>query len=116
MPDEGLFELFDLKVTVAEPRFPMVCSHRVGDGFRVEGENLVFPEKTSFSMYALAALLPLLPAMQRTTDENDWMTTDSLIACPDPNCGALFRIERTGRRTFRHDDCTAVPLPGKNKQ
>lgn len=104
------FELYDLKVEVIEPRFSMVCSHRVGDYFLVQGENLVFPEQTAFSQYALAALLPLLPAKQRKTDHNDWMTTDALIACPDPNCGALFKITRTGLRTFSHAACTVVPL------
>ncbi len=39
------------------------------------------------------------------------MTTDTDIACPDPNCGARFRISRIGRRTFRHRDVTVVPLP-----
>ena len=38
------------------------------------------------------------------------MTTDTDIACPDPNCGARFRITRIGTRTFRHGDVTAVPL------
>ena len=104
------FELYNLKVEVVEPRFAMVCSHHVGDYFLVEGENLIFPEKTAFSQYALAALLPLLPAKQRKTNRNDWMTTDALIACPDPNCGALFKISRTGLRTFSHAACTVVPL------
>jgi hypothetical protein len=44
------------------------------------------------------------------TDPADWMTTDTLIACPDPNCGALFRITRTGTTTFRHSDVTVVPM------
>ena len=30
------------------------------------------------------------------------MTTDAEIACPDPHCGARFRITRLGRRTFSH--------------
>ena len=107
---DDTFELYDLKVEVAEPRFEMVCSHKVGDYFLVEGENLIFPRQTAFSQYALAALLPILPAKQRQSAPNDWMTTDALIACPDPNCGALFRISRTGVRTFRHSDCTIVPL------
>ena len=109
MSDDS-FTLYDLKVEVAEPRFPMVCSHHVGDYFLVQGENLVFPADTAFSQYALAALLPFLPAKQRPTEANDWMTTDALIACPDPNCGALFKITRTGLRTFSHADCTVVPL------
>ncbi len=113
---DDMFELYDLKVEVAEPRFDMVCSHKVGDYFLVEGENLIFPQQTVFSQYALAALLPFLPAKQRQTTPNDWMTTDALIACPDPNCGALFRISRTGLRTFRHSDCTVVALNPTDKQ
>jgi hypothetical protein len=45
------------------------------------------------------------------TDANDWMTTDSDVACPDPHCGARFRITRTGLRTLRHSEVTVVPLP-----
>ena len=111
-----LFELYDLKVEVTKGEKPMVCSHKSGSYFLVQGENLVFEEAGGtheFSLYALAALLPLLPAKQRMTHENDWMTTDSLIACPDPNCGALFRITRTGRRVFSHGECTVVPLAGE---
>jgi hypothetical protein len=60
-------------------------------------------------MYALAALLPLLPAKQRPTSPNDWMSTDAEIACPDPNCGGRFRVTRTGKRTFRHSETTGLP-------
>ena len=88
----------------------MVCSHRPGHAFDVHGENLVFAGESMFSIYALAALLPLLPAKQRDTHPNDWMTTDADIACPDPNCGASFRITRTARRSFRHSEVTVVPL------
>ena len=67
------FWLYDLKVeTVLDGRTP-VCRHVEGESFRVEGEALVFEEGTRVSMYALATLLPLLPAKQRPTDENDWM-------------------------------------------
>lgn len=103
------FDLFDLRVEVVPGDRPFVCGHRVGDYFLVEGENLIFPEKTSFSMYALAALLPLLPAKQRPLQENDWMLSDALIACPDPNCGARFKVTRTARRTLSHAACTVVP-------
>lgn len=108
---DDTFELYDLKVEVVATDRPMVCSHHVGDFFFVEGENLVFPEGSAFSMYSLAALLPLLPAKQRMTHKNDWMTTDALIACPDPNCGAQFLITRIGKRIQSHGVCTVVPLP-----
>ena len=51
-------------------------------------------------MYALAALLPLLPAKQREAAQNDWMSTDAEIACPDPNCGGRFRVTRLDKGTI----------------
>jgi uncharacterized repeat protein (TIGR04076 family) len=108
---DNRFDLFDLRVEVVATGRPMVCSHHAGDWFEVRGENLVFPPDQPFSMYALSAILPLLPAKQRDTHANDWMTTDAEVACPDPQCGARFRITRLGRRTFRHDEVTVVPLP-----
>lgn len=104
------FTLYDLRVEVVASRGKMICNHRVGDYFELSGENLSFPPGQTFPLYPLAALLPLLPAKQRDTHPNDWMTTDTDIACPDPHCGAIFRITRTGRTTFRHGDVTAVPL------
>jgi uncharacterized repeat protein (TIGR04076 family) len=105
------FTLYDLRVTVEAGERPMVCNHRVGDSFEVQGENLCFPPGQSFPLYPLAALLPLLPAKQRETHRNDWMTTDAVVACPDPLCGGRFRITRVGTRVFRHGEVTAVPLP-----
>ena len=88
----------------------MVCNHKVGDHFLLSGENLTLPAGQAFSIYALAALLPLLPAKQRATDPNDWMSTDAEVACPDPHCPTRFRITRIGRRRFSHAETTAVPL------
>jgi len=105
------FTLWDLRVEVVAGEAEMVCNHRVGDYFELSGEDLTLPTGQSFPIYPLAALLPLLPAKQRGTEPNDWMTTDTEVACPDPNCGGRFRITRTGRRTFRHGDVTRVPLP-----
>ncbi|HUP22917.1 MAG TPA: TIGR04076 family protein [Thermoanaerobaculia bacterium] len=112
IPDDT-FTLWDLRVEVEDGVRPMVCSHRAGDWFELSGENLSMPMGQSFSIYALAALLPLLPAKQRATHPNDWMSTDETIACPDPNCGARFRIRRVRQRTFRHSEVTVVPLPGR---
>jgi uncharacterized repeat protein (TIGR04076 family) len=98
-------------VEVIATERPMVCNHRPGDWFELSGENLRFPPGQTFPLYPLAALLPLLPAKQRPTHPNDWMTTDAEIACPDPLCGGRFRITRIGTTTFRHGDVTRVPLP-----
>lgn len=107
------FTLWDLRIEVVAGRGPMVCNHQVGDYFELSGENLSLPPGQTFPIYPLAALLPLLPAKQRPTHRNDWMTTDVDIACPDPQCGALFRITRTRKRIFRHSAVTVVPLKGR---
>jgi uncharacterized repeat protein (TIGR04076 family) len=108
--NDDKFELWDLRIEVVGSQDSMVCNHRVGDCFELHGENLSFPAGQAFSIYALAALLPLLPAKQRMTHPNDWMTTDAEVACPDPHCGARFRITRSGKSTFRHSETTVVPL------
>jgi uncharacterized repeat protein (TIGR04076 family) len=106
------FELFDLRVEVVAPEgVPIQCNARVGDWFEVRGELLHFPPGQPFSLYSLAALLPLLPAKQRPTHPNDWMSTDAEVACPDPHCPTRFRITRIGKRVFSHAQTTAVPLP-----
>lgn len=105
------FELWDLRVEVVGDLADMVCSHHPGEYFEVSGENLTMPDGQSFSIYALAAILPLLPAKQRVTHDNDWMTTDAEVACPDPHCGARFRIVRLGKKSFSHAETTVVPLP-----
>jgi len=104
------FTLFDLRVDVVATDRPMVCNHRAGDWFALVGENLHFPPGQTFPLYPLAALLPLLPAKQRVTHPNDWMSTDAEIACPDPHCGGRFRITRTSVSVFHHADVTRVPL------
>lgn len=108
---DDTFELWDLRVEVVQGDRPMVCNHPAGSWFELQGENLVFPAGQSFPLYPLAGLLPILPAKQRDTHPADWMSTDTDVACPDPNCGGIFRITRTARRTFRHADVTVVPLP-----
>lgn len=113
--DSDTFELWDLRVEVVGGEKPMVCDHKLGEYFEVHGELIVFPSdgRQQFPMYPLAALLPLLPAKQRPTHDNDWMTSDADIACPDPHCGGLFRISRIKKRRFSHADTTLVPLPAK---
>ena len=69
------------------------------------------PYGGGFSMYPLWALLPVLPVTERPLQPNDWILSDSLIACPDPNCGARFRITRTKERIQSHGQCTVVPVP-----
>jgi uncharacterized repeat protein (TIGR04076 family) len=113
MAADDSFELHDLKVEVVAPEGArLYCGAKVGDSFELQGEMLHLPPGQGFSIYSLAALLPLLPAKQRMTHPNDWMSTDAEVACPDPNCPSRFRITRTGKRVFRHAETTAVKLQG----
>lgn len=110
MPTDDSFELYDLRIeVVAPPGAKLCCSAQPGDWFELRGENLFLPPGQGFSIYSLAAVLPLLAAKQRVTHANDWMSTDAEVACPDPNCPSRLRITRLGRRTFRHSETTATP-------
>lgn len=111
----GTFELYDLRVEIVAVKdgLESVCNHHLGDYFELSGENLSIPAGRTFSIYALAAVLPLLPAKQRVVlDESDWMAFDDHVMCPDPRCEAVMRITRTGVRTFRTEDVTATPREG----
>ena len=94
-------KLYDLSVEVWRRKDrEFVCSHEEGSAFRVVGENLVFDGPSRFSLYAMSALLPLLPAKQRSEVAGDWMAAETDIACPDAACGAVFRIKRIGQSSF----------------
>jgi uncharacterized repeat protein (TIGR04076 family) len=112
-PQGGTFELYDLQVEVVAPAGQKLwCGAKPGDRFEVRGEMLHLPPGQGFSIYSLAALLPLLPAKQRFTAPADWMSTDDEVACPDPNCPCRLRILRTGKRSFRRAETTATLLTG----
>ena len=115
--EDDTFVLYDLRIEVVgcQPGKTMVCNHPVGSYFEVRGENLSLPPGQTFPIYPLAALLPLIPAKQRSTHKNDWMSTDMDVACPDPHCGGIFRIKRIGKSTFRHSDVSAVPIDGQEE-
>jgi uncharacterized repeat protein (TIGR04076 family) len=109
---DDFFDLYDLRVDVViPPGARVLCGANPGDFFELRGEMLHLPPGQGFSIYSLAAVLPLLAAKQRPTHPYDWMTSDAEIACPDPNCPTRLRITRLGLRRFRHADTTAVPLP-----
>ncbi|WDK12933.1 hypothetical protein CGRA01v4_04214 [Colletotrichum graminicola] len=113
-PDDA-FQLYDLRVeVVCPPGQRIMCGAKEGDYFTLQGEMLHLPPGQGISIYSLSSVLPLLPAKQRVTSKNDWMSTDALIACPDPCCPSQLKIIREGIRTFRHSETTAVPLSSAN--
>jgi uncharacterized repeat protein (TIGR04076 family) len=97
--------LYDLKVTIQGDPETFSCSHRQSEGLIFQGENFTFLKDTKmFSHYAFAALIPFIAAKQRVSDEKDWMYYENSIACPDPLCGAQFKIERLARRVYEYGD------------
>jgi uncharacterized repeat protein (TIGR04076 family) len=101
------FELFDLRVTVEKIEGRSVCSLQVGDYFELtESNKLRIPADKHFCIYALSAVLPLLAAKQRQMAANDWLESDSLVACPDPDERLIMRVTRTNKRTMNAEDLT----------
>src|ERR1700704_3818863 len=93
--------LFDLRITVERIEGRSVCGLAVGDYFELtESSRLRIPEGKHFCLYALQAVLPLLPAKQRRLPAGDWLEQDSLVCCPDPEERVVMRIERIGRRAI----------------
>jgi uncharacterized repeat protein (TIGR04076 family) len=100
-------ELFDLRVTVDRIEGRSVCGMAVGDYFElVNSAELRLPEGKHFCIYALQAILPLLPAKQRKLPDADWLERDSLACCPDPEERLIMRIDRIGTRRMSSDDLT----------
>jgi uncharacterized repeat protein (TIGR04076 family) len=99
--------LYDLRVTVERIEGRSVCGLAVGDYFELtESSRVRIPAGGHFCLYALQAVLPLLPAKQRQLPASDWLEQDSLIACPDPDERLIMRVERIGVRTIRTSDLT----------
>jgi uncharacterized repeat protein (TIGR04076 family) len=104
---EAVTELYNLRVTVDRIEGRSVCGMRVGDYFElVNSAQLTLPPGRPFCVYALAAVLPLLPAKQRQLPEGDWLERDSLVCCPDPEERMIMRVERTGRCRIATEELT----------
>ena len=99
--------LFDLRVTVERIEGRSVCGLAVGDWFEVtESCRVRIPEGHHFCLYALQAVMPLLPAKMRRLPEEDWLERDNLVCCPDPEEGLVMRIERLGEHSLVTEELT----------
>ena len=99
--------LYDLRVTVERIDGRSVCGLAVGDYFEVtESSRVRIPDGKHFCLFAIQAVLPLLPAKMRNLPAEDWLEQDSLVACPDPDERLVMRIERIGERTLLTEELT----------
>ena len=99
--------LYDLRVVVERIEGRSVCGLEVGDYFEVrDSSRVTIPPGRHFCLYALASVLPLLPAKQRRLPDSDWLEQDSLVCCPDQEERVVMRIERLAERELRTEDLT----------
>jgi uncharacterized repeat protein (TIGR04076 family) len=102
------FELYDLTVVVEKIEGHCTCNMAEGDQFYLRGGKISLPDGADFCLYALQAVIPLLPAKQRRNHPADWMETDSRVVCPDPACRLIMRIDRVSSRVLRHDEVSPI--------
>ena len=99
--------LYDLRVTVDRIEGRSVCGLEVGDYFEVTESNRVrIPPGKHFCLYAIQAVMPLLPAKQRKLPDEDWLEQETFAACPDFEERLIMRIERIGERTLITEELT----------
>src|SRR5260370_34217362 len=98
-------ELYDLRVTVESIEGRSVCGLSVGDYIELtDSSQLRLPAGGHFCLYALAAVLPLLPAKQRQLPESDWLGSEARVAAPHPEGRPIKRMTRTPRRPVGSTD------------
>ncbi len=87
-------KLGDLLIRVE--RVEGICTAGMAPGMMalLRGSSLYLPQP--FCYYALQSLMPLLPAKQRRLEPDDWMATDNVVICPDPEGNVRMQIEKVG--------------------
>ena len=86
--------MYKLRVTVEEVQGKCTAPHRPGDYFEIKNGNIHVPDGKFICLYSLQSLIPLLPANEREIAEDDWMSSEKHVICPDPKGGVLWRIDR----------------------
>lgn len=92
--DDESERLCDLRVVVEQVEGKCTSGMEPGDHFLLRSGRLCIPAGCHFCLYALHAVLPLLPAKQRPLEDGDWLKGDSHVVCPDPAGNVIMRIER----------------------
>ncbi len=82
-----------LRVEVASVEGHCTSRMKPGDHFLVCDGRIYLPPGRPFCLYALQAVLPLLPAKQRTLQDGDWLKEECRVLCPDPAGNVILRID-----------------------
>ncbi len=89
----------DLRIAVHEVRGKCTSGMAPGHYALLRESSLYLSQP--FCLYALQAILPLLPAMQRKLAPNDWMAEEKVVICPDPAGNVLLRVDRVTGKQIR---------------
>jgi len=90
--DSGILKT--LQVVVESVNGKCTSCMEPGDSLTLRSGRIYLPPGGHFCLYALQAVLPLLPAKQRILQDGDWMKVDSRVICPDPAGNVIMRIDR----------------------
>lgn len=105
--DRPTTEVYDLRITVDSIEGRSVCGLQPGDYFELtHSSRLRIPDGRHFCVFALQSVLPFLAAKQRELEPGDWLASDSLVCCPDPEERVVMRIDRIGRQSIPTEDLT----------
>jgi uncharacterized repeat protein (TIGR04076 family) len=91
MPEASALQ--SLRVVVDEVRGNCTSGMQPGDAFILHSGRLYIPAGGHFCLYALQAVLPMLPAKQRLLQDGDWLKDAQQVICPDPAGNVMLRIE-----------------------
>ncbi|MCP4654381.1 MAG: TIGR04076 family protein [bacterium] len=86
--------LKNLRIEVESSKGRCTSRMKPGDRFLLRSGRLYIPPGCHFCLYAMQAVLPLLPAKQRVLQDGDWMNKDCRVICPDPAGNTILRIDR----------------------
>ena len=99
--------LYDLRVTVERIEGRSVCGLEVGDWFEVtESSRVRIPEGRHFCLFALQAVLPLLPRRCAGSRTRTGSSATASCAARTRRSGSIMRIERIGERTLVTEELT----------
>ncbi len=84
-----------IKITVKE--IDGYCNQPmlVGDTFYLKNNQITTPNNKGICMWALQAMMPLLPCLERKKElnEEDWIKKTETVQCPDPRGEVKYSLE-----------------------
>lgn len=87
-----------LRVAVESVGGNCTSEMKCGDYFLLRSGRIYIPPGRHFCLYAIQAVLPLLPAKQRILKGDDWLNDACRVVCPDPAGNVILKIDSIENR------------------